>query len=119
MGQHSAANSGLEQLARDRFADLPLTTAELALLRAAIIGELAVCSSNLRLDDPANNPSNAEKWDADRSIRAELIRWLCVYKEAAQIVDPRGLQIFGAVIPDVLNLSFAAVPFPIMLAHCR
>jgi sRNA-binding regulator protein Hfq len=110
-------NTGLETLARARFTKL--TAAEINLLQAAPKGEFAVCGPNMNDDDPANDPSKAEKWGEDRQIRADLIRWLCVDRQAKELVDPKGIQAYGAKIPDALDLSFVTVPFPLTLQHCR
>jgi hypothetical protein len=100
----------LERLARARFPDL--TAAEIKLVRAAPAGEFAVCGPNMNWDDPANDPSKADTdWKEDRTIRAELIRWICVDSRAKELVDPRGIQVFAAKISGPLDLSNVAVPF--------
>jgi sRNA-binding regulator protein Hfq len=96
-----------------------LSVAEEKLLRAALQGEMAWCGPSSRDDDPANDPSTAETWGPERSIRAELVRWLCVDREAKDRVDPRGIQAHAAKIDGELNLSFVAVPFPLVLTRCR
>jgi len=107
----------LEDLARARFDDL--SDAELKLLRAAPKGEWAVCGPSANDGDAANDPSQADTWGPERAIRAKLIRWLAVDGEAAERVDPKGLQIYGAKITGELDLSFAVVPFPLRLTRCR
>jgi len=107
----------LEDVARSRFRDL--SYAELKLLRAAPKGEWAVCGPNANDDDAANDPSTGDKWGAERAIRAELMRWLAVDREAAERVDPKDLQIYGAKITGEFDLSYAVVPFPLLLARCR
>ncbi len=107
----------LETLARAHFKDL--TEAELKLLRAAPKGEVAVCGPNDDEEDPANDPSKAGDWSPDRQIRAGLIRWLCVHREAKKRVDPKGIQVLGAKITGALDLSFVIVPFPLALWRCH
>jgi hypothetical protein len=107
----------LEVLAQARFA--PLSQAELKLLRAAPKGEVAWCGPSAKDDDPANNPAKADEWDREREIRADLIRWLCVDRDAASAVDPRGIQIHAGRITGALDLSFVSVPFPLGLCRCR
>jgi hypothetical protein len=107
----------LETLARERFGGL--SNAELALLRAAPKGEVAVCGPTDRDDDLANDPANADTWGPERQIRAELVRWLCVDSEAASRVDPKGIQVHGAKVVGELDLSFANVPFPVGFFRCR
>jgi sRNA-binding regulator protein Hfq len=110
-------NTDLEALARARFTKL--TAAEIKLLQAAPKGEVAVCGPTMNDDDPANDPSKAEEWGADRQIRADLIRWLCVDRHAKELVDPKGIRAFGAKLTGALDLSFVTVPFGLTLWHCR
>src|ERR1700680_2452647 len=84
----------LEQLARARFDSL--SDAETGLLRAAHKGETAYCGPSERDDDPNNDPASSEDWGSERWIRAELIRWLCVGRDAKDRVDPRGVRAHGA-----------------------
>src|SRR5271157_6147452 len=81
----------LEVLAQARFGEL--SQAELKLLSAAPKGEAAFCGPSGKDDDPANDPAKADEWGSDREIRADLIRWLCVDRDAASAVDPRGIQV--------------------------
>lgn len=108
--------SDLEDRARAQFG--PLSDAEIKLLRTAPKGEIAHCGPSERDDDPNNNPVHSDNWDSERSIRAELIRWLCVDREARDRVDPRGLQVHAARINGKLDLAFAAVPFFLGLFRC-
>lgn len=113
----------LLELARKKFGDL--SEAEKRTLRAAPQGKTAVCGKNSDDDDAANDPAKADNkpeeggWGEEREIDADVIRWLCVNKEAAQHVDPRGLWIYGAKITGTLDLSYASVGFPLELDRCR
>jgi len=118
--QLEALADQLEALAHARFTDPPLTAAEIKLVRAAPKGEFAVCGPNMDNDDPQNDPSKADTdWNEDRHIRAALIRWLCVDAQAKELVDPKGVQIYGAKITDELDVTFVAVPFPLGLFRSR
>jgi hypothetical protein len=88
-------------------------------MRKADKGEFAFCGPSAYDDDPANDPSKADNWGHDREIRADLVRWLCVNRAAKEMVDPKGIQIYGAKIPGALDLVSVVVPFPFQLAHCR
>src|SRR3990172_1400089 len=99
----------LDTLARARFGEL--SQAEVRLLAAIPNGQLAVCGSNMSDADPANDPANSGTWAADRDIRADLIRWLCVDRIAREFVDPMGIRAYGARIPGAIDLSGVTVPF--------
>jgi hypothetical protein len=112
----------LVALAQARFPDL--SEAELKLLREAPEGEMAWCGPSRKDDDPANDPAKPDKWGSDREIRARtiragLIRWLCVDRDAKSAVDPRGIQVHAARITGELDLSYVSVPFPLRLGRCR
>ena len=103
-------------LAETRFPGL--REAELRVLRAAPVGEEAWCGPSQKDFDPSNDPGKANAWGNERNVRATLIRWLCIDREARQHVDPRGLQIHGARIEGPLELSFVRVPFPLSVQNC-
>ncbi len=69
-------------------------------------------------DDPTNDPAHADEWSAEREVRAELIRWLCVDPRARALIDPQGIRLLGARIIGSLNLSDLKVPFPLVLHKC-
>jgi len=94
-----------------------LTICEEKLLKALPIGEYAVCGPNRDDRDPANDPSKADDWPETRQISAKLIRWLCVNKAALGLIDPKGIEIYGAKVPDPLDLDFISVPFEIDIEH--
>jgi hypothetical protein len=102
----------LEELAREKFGEL--SAAEKKVVQAAPHGTVADCSLGGDVE-----PEKADTWLAARDVRADLIRWLCVDREARELVDPRGVQILGARITGELDLSFANVLFPLFLKGCR
>jgi hypothetical protein len=104
-------------LARARFGELG--HAEVKLLEAALRGEMAWCGPSERYDDPANDPATADTWGPEREIRADLIRWLCIDREATARIDPRGVRMHAAKVVGPLDLSFADVPFPLGFIRCR
>ena len=108
--------------ARSRFGEL--SEAEQKVLRAVESGEVPYCGPSDKDDDPANDPANAAQWGKDRTIRAKLIRWLCIDREASQRIDPRGIQIHGAKIGSLpeeraLDVSGADLPFRLSFTFCN
>lgn len=95
-----------------------LSRAELTLLHSVAIGKPAYCSPSEVVDDPANDPSQAQSWGPDRQIRAELIRWLCLDRRAREHVPQSGIVIMAAKITGGLDLSNGTVPFPLSLWWC-
>lgn len=108
----------LELLALAKFGKL--SQAEELLVRAAPLGEFALCGSGSDFNEPANNPTKADsEWKGDRTIRASLIRWLCTDRQAKDLVNPSGIQVFSAKITPGLNLSSISIPFGLTLTRCR
>jgi hypothetical protein len=110
-------SADLEKMALARFGSL--SEGEIRLLRAAPGGETAYCGPSQRGEDPGNNPADSDNWTAERRIRADLIRWLCIDRVAKDCVDPRGIQLCAARIIGALDLSFVTVSFPLRLFCCR
>jgi hypothetical protein len=88
----------LLELAKGEFSNL--TSAEIALLKFA--GDyrsepdgFAVAGRSAIPDDPTNDPAHADEWSAEREVRAELIRWLCVDPRARARIDPQGIRLLG------------------------
>ena len=116
----------LERLARAEFNDLG--AAEIKLIACATTTGVAYAGPNNEPDDASNNPEFSESgdpvtktaaWGAEREVRAELIRWLCIDHQASKLIDPRGLQLVGARVKNELDLRHASVAFPLSLVHCR
>jgi hypothetical protein len=100
-----------------------LTHAEIALLTHADLQSRATAdfASGGTSADPAdrsNDPSSADEWPHERSVRAELIRWMCVDPRAVVLIDPRGIRLTGARINGKLDLSHVRMPFGIALVRC-
>jgi len=100
-----------------------LTRAEQALLGYADVrnrapGDFAIAGTSSIATDPSNDPTHADKWDHQRDVRAELIRWLAVDPDASRMVDPRGIRLLGARIKGKLDLSHVNMPFGLALIRC-
>ena len=110
----------LLRLAAARFSNL--TNCERALLINADVNttnhqRLAVCGSSSKFDDPSNDPKDAAKWDHQRELRAELIRWLCVDPNAIKLIEPNDISVLGARVVGSLNLDFVHPPFGLTLVR--
>jgi hypothetical protein len=67
-------NQELLNAAQDRFPNL--TGAERRMLLAEK-SEIAICGLDDDHSNPANNPEYGESWGIERTIRADVIGWLC------------------------------------------
>ncbi len=72
-----------------------LTPAEKPLLDKARKGESADFRSG---DKETYNPDNADNWGDDRRIRADLLYWICVDREASALVHAKCVRIYGSKI---------------------
>jgi hypothetical protein len=115
--QAQPPSGNLKQLAVAKFGKL--SDAENLLLENIPSGNLAVCGPNNDDTDRANDPKDADTWGPDRQIRAALLESLCTHEQARKHVQPRGIQLYGADIVGPLDLSFANIPFQLMLNNCR
>jgi hypothetical protein len=109
-------SNDLQSLANARFGEL--WEAELRLLQAATKAETARCGPSPHIGDPGNDPSKAELWGDERTIRADLIIWLCLDLEASKKIDPAGIQVLGAKIVGRVTLFFADIRFPLLFQCC-
>jgi sRNA-binding regulator protein Hfq len=96
-----------------------LSEAETKLLTAAQSGGVAFCGSSIDLSDPSNDPEKSSDWGKERSIRANLIRWLCLDQTARDRVNSNGIRVCGANLIERLSLSYATIPFGLTLMACR
>jgi hypothetical protein len=120
-GPPVAASRPLLKLAEAQFQDL--TRAEISLLvhsdlQSLEVDDFAAGGTSAVPSDSSNDPTGADKWPRDRSVRAELIRWMCVDPRAVALIDPRGIRLTGARIESKLDLSHVRIPFGIALVRC-
>ncbi len=117
----------LEKLAREKFGEL--TRTELRVVQAAARGEVAWGDEKIRQPEDAlieaeykkqNYPAKAteDDWRNSRKVSAKLIRWLCEDEEARKLVDQHGIDIVGAWIDGVVDLSYLHINFPVVLRKC-
>jgi hypothetical protein len=121
-GEEPKATSRLLLLASAQFPNL--TAAERSLLwfsDAMNIGRgaIAVAGPSSNPADPGNDPAHADKWDAQRNVRAALIRWMCADRRAIELEDPGGIRVMGARIAGALDLAHLHVPAPLVAGRNR
>lgn len=113
----------LEELAKAHF-QRDFTTAEHNLLTSAPLGQMAYPVPQERRAELSIGPDKSEKsdgnpgWGPERDIAADLIRWMCIDRNAREQIDSQGIQLVGARIRGTLDLKFVDVPFPIWLQSC-
>ena len=109
----STAAQRLQALATMRFPTL--TPAEELILRQVATGEEAQYENP---NDAENDLRQADTWGPERTIHAEVLRWLCVDRGAIRHIDPKGLSIHGARVDGELDLRMITIPFPLFLVRC-
>jgi hypothetical protein len=109
----AAAADTLERTARASFGDL--TEAEIGLVRNAPYRKLVWSSPSSDADNPVNDPSKAEGWGKERSIRAEIISWLLTDAQASRLVHPSGVGIAGARVVGGIDLTYLTAPIPLTI----
>ena len=115
------ADADLDMILQTRPADRfdPMSEAERKLLAALPAGLDSNCGPDgLAWDAPENDPARADTWDHDRTIRAALLAWLCADAKATEQIHHLGIQLTGARIDGVFDLSFVNVPFPLSFDAC-
>ncbi|MFZ1087109.1 MAG: hypothetical protein WAN35_19265, partial [Terracidiphilus sp.] len=93
----------LIELARKHFAPV-LKKAELRVLRDS--------ASSEELPEPDENAPRPV-------VRAEFLRWLASDPEAATLIDPHGLRVYGATIPGKLDLFHCHVKPALDFRRCE
>jgi hypothetical protein len=93
-----------------------LTQAETRLLIAAKEGEIADFTTG---DPERDNPAGGADWEAERMIRAEVLRALCLGAWPEMNIGPKGIRIKGAHVTGVLDLETTTLGFPLRLTYCH
>ncbi len=106
-------SSELLQLAEKQFGSLSM--ADVKLLKAVLNSDIADYSSDSEKD---NDPSMAKNWNEGRVLKADLISWLCLNREASDLVSIFGIAIKGARFKGKLNLQLAKILFPLHFEKC-
>lgn len=72
----------------------------------------------LKLLSAIVNAEDTAAASTDKSLRASFVEWLCTDAEVQQYIFHRGITLSKAKILDELDLSYAAVPFPLQFVQC-
>ncbi|MBI4822996.1 MAG: hypothetical protein HY805_02045 [Nitrospirae bacterium] len=91
-----------------------LTPAEEKLLKDIENNEETIFSEGTDIGDP----KNANQWGFNRTIRAELLHWLCTNQNIRAFISNKGIQIFGAKIKGTLDFQAINLPFIFGLFKC-
>lgn len=89
--------AGILDRARQIFATI--TPAEEKFFTDIANGQIA---SYLSGQEEIDNPDNASRWGADRTINAECIRWLCTTESIKEFLAAKRVRIQGAKIEGEL-----------------
>src|SRR5215469_4703410 len=110
------AQDALEKLAHARFG--VITTAEQKMLRGAPRRQLTWLGPDSDSGNPRNDPIHGDRWGAERTIRADLLRWLITDRDALRYVHPSGISIAAARVDSMVDLSYLKVSRPVTLLSC-
>jgi hypothetical protein len=113
-GTNEENAEALVSRAREEFGSLE--SSEEVLCRAAAKGELA--DYRVR-SESIDNPINADKWAADRNLRAGLIRWLCATSKLWNSLGNGSIEILGGKIIGELKLDHLAIEAPLRFCYCN
>ena len=108
--------AALQKLAEQKFGQL--SHAELLLVRGAAQRNLVWLGPNGDPASPDNDLAGADKWGPERTVRAELVRWIASDTEAGRFIDPSGPGFAGARVKGQIDFSYLTISKPITILHC-
>lgn len=106
-------------LGAERFSGL--APAEQILLVQAVRGDIAnIDGPTLEIGESRRAvPAQHSQWTRGHEIRAEVLRWLLVDRDASTFVAPGGLRLAACKVVGDLDLTGTTVEFPILIgASC-
>ncbi|MEQ8844507.1 MAG: hypothetical protein RIB58_06605 [Phycisphaerales bacterium] len=96
-----------------------LRESEVTLAQAVVVGgRCDLARDGDRTLQSESTPDDWQNWGTHRSVRAEVLRTLCVSETCHALVSDQGVHLFNARIEGELNLSGARVPFDVFLVSC-
>jgi hypothetical protein len=108
--------ASLLKLAEQKFA--ALNRAEQLLVRGAALRNLVWLGPSTDPGDPSNSVAHADRWGPERSVRAEIIRWLASDPVAAAFVHPSGPGFAGVRVTGQIDFSYLVLTRPITILAC-
>ena len=109
----ASAYTRLHSLAKAEFGEL--SAAEEGLVKAVVSGVAAECSENT--EQPLTLDQLSEENEAFR-VRVQVLRWLCLDRSGATLVEAKGVHVRHAYIVGRLDLSYVSLRFPLTLTDC-
>jgi hypothetical protein len=113
---HTDPGASLQKLAEQKFG--ALNRAEQLLVRAGAMRNVVWLGPSNDPGDPSNAVAHGDKWGPERSVRAEIIRWLASDPEAAVFVHPSGPGFAGARVTGEIDFSYLVLTRPITMLGC-
>ncbi len=106
----------LQKLAEQKFGRL--NRAEQLMVRGAAQRNLVWLGPSDDPNNPDNDVAHGDKWLPERTVRADIIRWLAADPEAQRYVHPSGPGFAGARVAGEIDFSYLQVPKPITMLRC-
>jgi len=99
--------SDLAKQAGKRFPNISFSPLEVLLLDHVSKGKKVVA------EDVQFMPNQKARHEDNFVVNSTLLRWLCIDRDAAVNVDPKGILLRGAMIEGALDFEDTTIPFPI------
>lgn len=64
------------------------------------------------------DPTYAEAWPESREVRAEIIQWLLLDKDAKEQLKHIGIKLGGARIIGSMDFNYASIEHPVQIIYC-
>lgn len=106
----------LQKLAERKFG--ALNRAEQMIVRGAAMRDVVWVGPNNDPASPENDLSHADQWGPERTVRAEVIRWLMSDADAAPYVHPSGPGFAAARVKGQIDLSYLLITKPVTMLGC-
>jgi len=108
-------NDELLKAAKERFPNLSEAEERMLL---AVKSERAICGSDDSDSNAANSPQCGDQWNGTRTIRADVIEWLCKNAVIFGRTTSDGINVYGAKVEGNLDLSYTDIPLPFWFERC-